>query len=351
MNMKVKMAMGVIVAAALANADCGGDGTVNTSIWFDGSDPWLLVENLILYDNGDCEENSVSYWYDYDDRKNDDGGSYALYPFKADEYGSLVGPEIENLGYATIKYVLVDPTITGQTDKNPYNFVGFGFNTTSHSSESLNISAAEGLCATYTSDHDVTLEVAAEASGDASCFVTLPKATVPTMVDKAIDDFKQPTWASAENKLASCADAFKAAKAVKFQVNGAGADLTGTLRVFEVGPKGTCTGEGAISPNEPENSGCKSDGDGDAVCDISLAFVGSAAVAAISSVKATLSGRTLSFSGISSDASFEIVSLQGQVVKSGKIASSVSLASINAGVYMVRVVGRSVNMAQKILVK
>ena len=55
--------------------------------------------------------------------------------------------------------------------------------------------------------------------------------------------------------------------------------------------------------------------------------------------------------GINSAATYEIVSLQGQVVKSGVVSSSVSLSSLNAGVYMVRVAGKSVNMNQKILVK
>ena len=93
---------------------------------------------------------------------------------------------------------------------------------------------------------------------------------------------------------------------------------------------------------------CIADGAGHANC--GGAVIGIKAVAAAGSVKATLSGRTLSFNGIN-DGMFEIVSLQGQVVKSGKVASSISLSSLDAGVYMVRVSGKSVHMSQKILVK
>lgn len=349
MNTKIKMAMTIAAAAAMANALCDGAGTVNTSIWFDGSDQQVNTGGDGMYEYGVCETSTMGYWYDYDDRKNDNGGSYALYPFDSTGYyGSFVAPQIENLGYVAIQYVLVDPTTTGQTAEYPYNFVGFGFNTVGGSQDPLDISAAGGLCATYTTDNAVTLEVAETVSGDASCSITLAKASSPTTVDKAIEDFKQPTWVGAANKLESCAAAFAAAKAVKFKLDGGASDASGTLRIFEVGPKGTCTGAGSVSSAEPASFTCKSDGQGGANCEDRIAIKG---VKAASAVKATLSGRTLSFSGISSDASFEIVSLQGQVVKSGKIASSVSLASINAGVYMVRVVGKSVNMAQKILVK
>ena len=76
-----------------------------------------------------------------------------------------------------------------------------------------------------------------------------------------------------------------------------------------------------------------------------------AAVKAPAAMKAVLSGRTLSFSGIATGAKYEIVSLQGQVVKSGVVSSSVSLSSLNAGIYMVRVSGKAVNMNQKIILK
>lgn len=332
-----------LIAISAASLAAMASAAVNTGVWFDGSNQQVNTGGDCVYEYGECETTTMGYWYDYDDRKNDKGGSYALYPYEADEYGSLVQPMIENLGYATIKYVLVDPTTTGQTAEYPYNFVGFGFNTVGADQDPMDITGAAGLCATYTADHNVTLEVASPAAGDASCSVTLKKAATPTTTDFAIADFKQPTWAT-EKLPGGCADAFAAATAVKFKLDGQASDASGQLRVFSVGPKGTCT-TGSVQA-EPAFA-CKSDGNGEAEC-------GAAAirgVAAASAVKATLSGRTLSFSGVSSDASFEIVSLQGQVVKSGAVASSISLSNISAGVYMVRVAGKAVNMNQKILVK
>ena len=130
---------------------------------------------------------------------------------------------------------------------------------------------------------------------------------------------------------------------MKFKLDGGASEADGQLRIFEVGPAGTCTGAGAIKP-EPA-FGCKADGDGHAVCTDAI----KASVAA-SSVKAIVANRMLSFTGIN-NGMYEIVSLQGQVVKSGKVASSISLSSLDAGVYMVRVSGKAVHMSQKILVK
>ena len=66
--------------------------------------------------------------------------------------------------------------------------------------------------------------------------------------------------------------------------------------------------------------------------------------------KATLSGRTLSFNGIN-DGMFEIVSLQGQVVKTATVSSTMDLSSLDAGVYMLRVAGKSVKFSQKIVLE
>ena len=81
--------------------------------------------------------------------------------------------------------------------------------------------------------------------------------------------------------------------------------------------------------------------------------VGIKNVAAASAVKATLSGRTLSFAGIKSVATAEVMNLQGQVIVKGAVSSSASLdlSSVDAGVYLVRVAGKSVDFSQKIVIK
>jgi len=74
------------------------------------------------------------------------------------------------------------------------------------------------------------------------------------------------------------------------------------------------------------------------------------AIAAAGSAKAMLSGRTVSFSGISS-AKAEVINLQGQVVKSATVGSTLDLTGLDAGVYMLRVAGRNVKLAQKIILE
>ncbi len=73
-------------------------------------------------------------------------------------------------------------------------------------------------------------------------------------------------------------------------------------------------------------------------------------VAKTNSAKATLTNRTLSFSGIRGDSRVEIMNLQGQVMLKGTTAAAMDLSRLDAGVYMVRIAG-SMNLAQKILLK
>ena len=259
------LAVIAVSAASFAMAEDANPG-VNPNIWFDGTDERVCIIDPLLQDA--YEKEGCSFWYDVDDRKNDQGGSYALYPFDTSGYnGSLIAPEIEKLGYVTIWYHLADPTLTGQTDEYPYNFVKFGFDMVPGSSGTLDISSTGGLCATYTSQIDVELEVNTEKSGNTPCFAKLPQTQEPKTVDKAIKDFAQATWAADSNKLASCAEAFKEARSVMFKLDGRASATDGVLRIFEVGPKGTCKGGKTIKDEGYyANFACKSDGEGHAAC-------------------------------------------------------------------------------------
>jgi hypothetical protein len=339
MNKKIFGSM-TLAMASLALA------AVNTSLWFDGTNQQVNTGGDCVYEYGVCESSTMGYWYDYDDRKNDKGSSYALYPYEADTYGSLIAPMIEAVGYVYWKYQL--NVNTGTTAEYPYNFVGFGFNTVNGAKDALDMTAAGGLCATYTSDMAITLEVSEAVSGDASCSITLAKSATSNeikTVSKTIADFKQPSWVTAANKLTSCSAAFAAAQSVKFKLDGGNSAATGTVRVFEVGPAGTCLGGKAIGAETVP--AYKSDGDG------GLEGTGFNDKVAASSVRAILSGNTLFFVGNVSGASVEVINLQGQVMMKSVLSSSSSLklSSLNTGVYMVRVAGKSVNLNQKIMLK
>ena len=228
---------------------------LNTGIWFNGSNKQVNTGADCVYKYKECESSTMGLWYDYDDRKNDHGDSYAEYPYEPDKYGSPIAPEIENLGYVMIKYNLKEPV--NQTAEYPYNFVGLGFNLKDEEQTPFDISGTGGLCVTYTADHPVTLQIKEEFSGDALCEVTLKATAIPRMIDTSITDFKQPSWAF--TRLSSCMEAFKNAQAIIFKMDGEASAISGILRIFEVGPIGTCTGAGAIAV-EPATFACKSDG-------------------------------------------------------------------------------------------
>jgi hypothetical protein len=72
-----------------------------------------------------------------------------------------------------------------------------------------------------------------------------------------------------------------------------------------------------------------------------------------SAPKAILKGRTLGFTGVS-HATAEVLNSLGQVVAKGAIdnaASTLKLAHLDAGIYMVRVSGKFLNYSSKIVIK
>ena len=342
----------ILVAAAVSAATFAfASEYVNPEIWFDGTDEemWISTPNPenLSYD----PEIPGSYWYDLDDRKNDHGGSYIEYPYDTlGYYGSLIAPMIDSLGYLAVKYHLADPTVTGQLEEYPYNFVKFGFNIVQMGDPGLDISSIGGLCATYTSDMEVWLEVITDKTGNTPCFAKLPKAVEPTTVDKVIEDFAQPKWAADSNKVASCMEAFKAARSVMFKIEGGASEADGELRIFEVGPKGTC--KGGKSVVDECWSYCKSDGEGHAYCrgrgSCGASNLRKSVWAASHSV--TVNGRIVSLNGFGSSVSYRLFDLQGNVVRSGYAAGSIDFGGVKSGNYVLKV-GGTAGLTKKILLK
>jgi hypothetical protein len=70
-----------------------------------------------------------------------------------------------------------------------------------------------------------------------------------------------------------------------------------------------------------------------------------------------MNGRTLGFTGIKYTATVEVMNSLGQIVMKGVInnttsnAATFNLATLNAGIYMVRVSGKNVNFAKKIVLR
>ena len=236
-----------------------------------------------------------------------------------------------------------------QTDL-PY--VGFGFNVVGETSftditpAAANASDWGGLCVTYTSDADLQLELGLGPVVDSTINYANPTVTLPAAKAKDIlspngkdgnkvviswSDFKQPSWYNGAVKI----DGETAAKqlvAIHFKLQADPGSYN--FNICAVGPKdGTC----------PEKCGMSSAG-------IQIAH-------GTSAVKAFLNGRTLGFTGIKSTATAEVLNSLGQVVMKNAInnatnnAATLNLAALNAGIYMVRVSGKNVHFAKKIVLR
>lgn len=147
-------------------------------------------------------------------------------------------------------------------------------------------------------------------------------------MDIAWATFKQAGWGKG-GKITG-AEAAAQLVAIKFKVQ-AKDGSTGHFNIQSVGPyQGGCVAAGGSSPS-----------------------IGIKGVRSVANAKAMLSNRTLSFAGISSNATAEVINLQGQIVMKGVVssASSLDLSSLDAGIYMVRVAGKSVDFSSKIVLK
>ena len=304
MNKKILIASAFLAAATMVSAlttwsGPNGDYRVDTGL-DDGSD-------------------ESGYWYTYADDAN--GGSSAItWPVQTgNEYDdNALDPIIDNCGG-----LCGNVSLGAGYD---YPFAGLGFNLTGPDQTGADVTSWGGVCITYSASVAPILEVAPEDEATVTEYNNymskLKVAASKTTVDLAWSDFKQESGWGVTVPQASYLGMVAAVK-VKFSGK---AGTSGDFNIREVGENGQCPGGGSDAISAP---------------------------VAASSVKAMLSGRTLSFSGINSVAAAEVINLQGQVVLKGAVSasSSLNLASLDAGVYMVRVAGKAVNHSQKIVLK
>jgi hypothetical protein len=282
------------------------------------------------------ETNTHGYWYSYND--NDDGGtSKIVWPVESDSYNAYDGsmdPVIEHCGGICGSAVLDKGILT----YNP--FVGIGFNVVGEDASGNPVpgdaSSWGGLCITYTSDAAPTLELGLgdfdATIGYANPSFSLAKAA-SAHANKVIpwSSFTQPSWYKGTTKITG-EEAAKQLVSVKFKIQAASGNYA--FNICAIGPyDGTC----------PSTCGCCGPIFPDAIN----------SVRGPSNAKATLLGRNLGISGVNSAATVEVRNLQGQVVVKGSIdnGSTLDLSSLNVGVYMVHVTGKSVNFVDKIVLR
>ena len=303
MNKKLILAA-IAGAAAMASAETAAA----TFLWDGTTDTQGKVET-------GSEEETSGYWYDYSDKDNS-GTSAFTFPadVEANEYDNFYGPLIE--AYGGIK---ASVSLGAGYD---YPFAGLGFNIWSEAQEGVDISAWGGICLSYQSTLGFAIELGVADEATVTEYnnykATVAKAATMTATDYDWSKFKQETgWGVTVDQ----ATVLASTAAIKLKFSGT-AGTSGDFLIQKVGSKGQCS----ASP------------------------VSIKSVAAAGSAKAMLSGRTVSFSGFTS-AKAEVINLQGQVVKSATVSSAMDLSSLDTGVYMLRVAGKSVKLTQKIVLE
>ena len=270
------------------------------------------------------------YWYFYDDNKPDGDGKAGASKFTwPAELGNATSEtaldQVIDFCGGVCGDVVLDQGTLGYDP-----FVGVGINIAgSEDADSEDMVATDatdmgGVCITYTLDFPGFLELGLGDAEDARIefnnpFVKLPKSTSANTLEFAWDEFAQDkTWGKVKITAAEAVKELVSLKVKMKQKDG----TSGHFNVMSIGAiGGKC--------HETEAGGGSAIG----------------AKALKSSLKAQLSGRTLSFGKTVAKA--EIVNLHGQVVMSASSVSTMDLAKLQAGVYMVR----SMGLSQQIMLK
>ena len=291
---------------------------------------------------------TFGYWFFYTD-KNDGGGSNIAWPAMMDEpyFGDFDPVILECKGFCG-KAILKG----GSSIEKP--FVGFGFAVVGETSDSDptlaagDVSAWNGLCVTYTSDVDLLLQLGPGPISNPNGLIldgkgpdtepaqalsyptaTLPASKTSNVARVAWSDFK-PIPSHISDPIIDGETASKQLSLILFKLQAEPGNYD--FNICAVGPKdGTC----------PEK--CSSTGSEQGIPIASKA----------AAVKAILNGRTLGFTGVS-HATAEVMNSLGQVVAKEAIegtSSTLNLAHLKAGIYMVRMKGDNVNFTSKIVLK
>ena len=285
------------------------------------------------------ETKTQGYWFSYDDHE-DGGESKIIWPGSIEignsQFADALDPVIEHCGGICGTAALSKGALT----YNP--FAGVGFNVVGETSladdtpVAGDASAWGGLCITYTAAASPSLELGLgdfdATIGYANPSFSLPRAAVG-VAHKVIpwSGFTQPSWYKGTTKI-SGEEAAKKLVSVKFKMQAQPGMYD--FNICAIGPyDGTC----------PKSCSCCGPIFPDAIN----------SVRGPSNAKATLLGRNLGISGVNSAVMVEVRNIRGQVVVKASIdnGSTLDLSSLNVGVYMVQVTGKSVNFVDKIVLK
>ena len=317
---------------------------MNENLWFDG-------KTLVPYRAKVCEsreekicepspeiESTSSILYSV-------GDSYIAYPYQKEWIDERVYPHrysreaarvtMDSLGYLPFKYYI------GRKEEPSYVGFWFGEGYLSSSGAGVDLSSTEGICVTYTSEHDISLDVSSSLVNDSvRCSVTLPKSKDVSTVETAFKDYK---YTGKDASVKACSDVFSKAKNLSFTIMDS-VRTTGTARLFEFGPKGTCKGDKKIAK---ESDLCYAGSKEVCKQGIPIAQMASA----LPSTSVLVAGKAILFRGFIAGSAFEIVTLRGETAKRGFVTSVVDASNLKSGVYLVRVRAGARSLVKKVLLR
>lgn len=278
-----------------------------------------------------CFQSTGGWWFAYDATKDLAGTTASITPAdkNADGTWKLIttseedGSILPGGNLDASKGLWATMKTTGVSGEVP-GVVGIGFNWTK-AETAISITSNGGYCVAYSWDSADELQMElgwdSKTNGDDTWFFVLPSGS--KTLDITWAQFGQEGWDS--NHSTTVSTATDGAVSLKFRVkNGTTTEMGGTFALSELGKPGEC----GAAPS--------------AISDVKAV-----------SAKVMLNGRTLSVAGLTASATVEVVNLRGQVVASQMMSGSaaMNLSSLDAGMYMVRVQGKSVNYTQKVILK
>lgn len=286
--------------------------------------------------DGSGKVSTGGYWFKYDDNAAaatpdfGPGASTSDFP-TGSTLKDVVGPWFLEKGGK------VDVTFTINPTTYKYPFAGIGFNWVQPEA-SHDISAQTGICLDYSiTGTDVPIQIEIKVPNDAAgkpldgdnarALKLKTSAVLGTPTTILFSTFTQEDDAAYYGTKLTVAEALKASSGLKFKAQlktPPTAPKTVNLKIASVGWASECGISNSVITN------------------------------AASGLKMAQSGRTLSFSGVASgSAKVEVINMQGQRVSSQVLGTkkSVSLSNLSNGMYMVRVMGESVDFSQRIVLQ
>ena len=283
---------------------------------------------------------TAGYWFEFNDSR-DSGHSKVQWPVpKGEEYDKTSLQPVVDFCHGICGHIVLS---TEDTTYAP--FAGVGFNVVGETSATDSTPAAGnatawgGICIRYSSTLPATLELSLGEDIDKALNYDTPVVELPESKDSTTkghpwDSYDGTTkgfpWESfaqagfGEGDKITGPEAAAKLVAIKFKVQ-AKESTEGDFYISQIGPLGAC-------PHEEDV----------------LKILRTA-----SSINTIVAGRKLSLTGITSSASVEIINLRGQIVKKGSVqgTSALDLSALDAGVYVVRVSGKSVDFSGKFVLK